>query len=313
MKNKKTYKFSKKARKNMSIAQELRRSKEHRFSSSTKVKMSTAQQARYERESLSKPQKTLENRIPVYEGTKLIGYTDELSSVENFIKAMPKRKYTRKLIKIKNTPGGKMVYTDSDLVGYTEFKKYLDNALKMPTITTKKSKTGCFPLIFIAYLLFWAVYGWMNTSEIVEAKIDNISDVKIEEVKSATSDVKIEPELKTEPLEVLFDSTEQDLRNYIELKFAPLGDEAVEWALFTANQESRFMTRPHNMQDDHSAWCNLENGSHGLYHFSTCTYAGLGGTEIMNPYEQIDIVSRPEVYNRRAFYWVYSTNLFESK
>ena len=73
------------------------------------------------------------------------------------------------------------------------------------------------------------------------------------------------------------------------------------------------MTRPHNMQDDHSSWCNLENGSHGLYHFSTCTYAGLGGTEIMNPYEQIDIVSRPEVYNRRAFYWVYSTNLFENR
>ena len=246
-----------------------------------------AQRERREREALAKARNTLENRIPVYEGKELIGYTDTLkvSSNAEFRKDLgialrkPKRKYTK----------------------------------KMPVITTKKSKNGCFPLIFIAYLLFWLVYGWMNTSEIVEAKIDTVSDVKVEEVKTTTLDIKTQPEVILEEITPIFDSTEQDLRNYIELKFAPLGEEAVAWALFTANQESRFMTRPHNMQDDHSAWCNLENGSHGLYHFSTCTYAGLGGTEIMNPYEQIDIVSRPEVYNRRAFYWVYSTNLFENR
>ena len=112
---------------------------------------------------------------------------------------------------------------------------------------------------------------------------------------------------------MLFDSSEEDIKNYIRLKFTPLGEEAIDWALFTANQESRFMTRPHNLQDDHSSWCNLENGSHGLFHFSTCTFEELGGKDIMNPYEQIDIVSRPKVYEKRGFYWVYSTNKFNNQ
>jgi len=170
MKNKKTYKFSKKARKNMSIAQQLRRSKEVTHT----------------------VRETLDTRVPIYEGKKLIGYTDELSSVENFIKAMPKRKYTK----------------------------------KMPAITTKKSKTGCFPLIFIAYLLFWAVYGWMNTSEIVEAKIDTVSVVKVEEVKTTTLDIKTQPEVILEELEPIDESVE----GHIVRVFGEYSDKALKIA-----------------------------------------------------------------------------------
>lgn len=151
-------------------------------------KATIAQRERRRKEALLKQQiqntkeamKPLQDSIPVYEGKKLIGYTDTLKVSSN-----------------------------------AEFRKDLGIALrkpkrakKIPIITTKKSKTGCFPLIFIAYLLFWAVYGWMNTSEIVEAKIDNLSDVKVEEVKTTTPDVKVEPEVILEVVEPILDSIE---------------------------------------------------------------------------------------------------------
>lgn len=246
------------------------------YSANTIKKMKLSQQARRLREQENK------RTIPVYEGKQLVKRLDMGSGTDGFINLLKKSKVKHR--------------------------------------KPKKSGTGCILQALTGYCIIMGIMFWLNSGTeitykptLVEAKNDTVSEVKIEEVKIDTQEIKIEPEPILEGITPIFDSSEEDLRNYIELKFAPLGDEAVEWALFTANQESRFMASPHNMQDDHSSWCNLENGSHGLFHFSTCTYKGLGGVDIMNPYEQIDIVSRPEVYAKRSFYWVYSTSKFESR
>lgn len=161
--------------------------------------------------------------------------------------------------------------------------------------------------VFVIVEIYTTEKNYLNP--LVKAWEDD--KVRIEELERKLNEANDRMYELEEYRQGLLQGDKEAITEYIRLKFSPLGEDAVEWALFAAKTESGFLANPHNWNDDHSSWCHKENGSHGLFHFSHCTFEGLGGKDIMSAKEQIDIVSRPDVYGRRSFYWYNTTIKFE--
>lgn len=114
--------------------------------------------------------------------------------------------------------------------------------------------------------------------------------------------------VKTETLENSF--TKGELQSHIRKVFAPKGIEAVNYALFLANCESRYNYKHQNMNDDHTSWCKGDKGigSHGLFQYNKCSYEKLGGKDIYNPLEQIELTAKE--YPSNKWMWKTCTNLY---